>query len=99
MWTVTSVETGELKFTIISLAQYCLRIADETRDTYVLAVVLVGVVVEGVIALTWANVIPTCGCQNTNGQPYHWCPVTPCPSREALNIDSSKLNSPTNMTL
>jgi len=69
------------------------------RTLSILAVVLVGVVVEGVIALTWAHIIPACGCQNANGQPYYWCPQPPCPSIEGLNVESSKLISPTNMTL
>ena len=36
------------------------------------------------------------GCYNYNA---FGCPVGPCPGREALNLDSSQLNSSTNMTL
>ncbi len=71
----------------------------KTKAWAILAIALVGGIAEGIIVLVAQGVIPTCGCQNANGQPYPWCPQLPCPGREALNLDSSRLNSPTNMTL
>jgi hypothetical protein len=62
-------------------------------------IVLAGASVEAVFVLALTGFIPTCGCQNQNGQPYSWCPVSPCPSQEALTIDSYQVNSPTNVTL
>lgn len=65
----------------------------------IIAVVLVGVIVEGVIVLAWAQIIPTCGCQNANGQPYPWCPQPPCLAQVMINVDSYRVNTPTNATL
>jgi len=65
----------------------------------ILLIVLAGTAVEAVFVLGVKGFIPTCGCQNHNGQPYSWCPVSPCPAQEALSIDSYQVNSPTNVTL
>lgn len=44
-----------------------------------------------------ANYSPSCGCNGSVSLP--WCTVTPCPGREAINMESSQVTAPTNATL
>jgi hypothetical protein len=68
------------------------------RTRNVLIVVIVcGLILGG--ALYWETLgsSPTCGpCWSSNPP---GCPVVPCPGHEALNIEASQVNSPTNVTL
>ena len=68
------------------------------KGTILLVVAVCGLVLGG--AVYWAetgSTSPICGgCYNYNAP---GCPVTPCPGREGLNLDSFQVNSPTNLTL
>ena len=68
------------------------------KGTILLVIAVCGLVLGG--AVYWAatgSPSPVCGgCYNYNAP---GCPVTPCPGREALNMDSFQINSPTNLTL
>jgi hypothetical protein len=68
------------------------------RRAALILVIITGAVLSG--GLYWATTLkPTLlcgGCYNYNAL---GCAVGPCPGREVLNLDSSQLNSSTNMTL
>ncbi|TMI33293.1 hypothetical protein E6H27_03705 [Candidatus Bathyarchaeota archaeon] len=65
------------------------------------SILLVVIVAGGVLGglLMWETVGPSPLC----GGCYHYnapgCLVTPCPGRESMNIETSQVNSPTNLTL
>lgn len=68
------------------------------KGTIVLVVAVCGLVLGG--AVYWAatgSPSPLCGGCYDNNPPG--CPVTPCPGREGLNMESFQVNSPTNLTL
>jgi|SRR2546427_3976303 len=69
-----------------------------TTGTVLIVVIVCGLVLGGVLYwVTTGSPSPLCGgCYNYNAP---GCPVSPCPGREALNVDTSQVNSPTNLTL
>ena len=71
---------------------------DSLKPSHILLVVIVvGGVLGGLLMWETIGPSPLCGgCYRDNAS---WCPVTPCPGREALNVETSQINSPTNLTL
>src|SRR2546425_7508364 len=65
------------------------------------SILLVVVVVGGVLGglLLWETVGPSPLCGGCYSYNAPGCTVTPCPGREALNVETSQINSPTNLTL
>src|SRR5438309_2655418 len=62
-----------------------------------LVVIVVGGVLGGLLMWETVGPSPLCGgCYRYNAP---GCLVTPCPGRESLNIETSQVNSPTNLTL
>src|SRR6267143_6526593 len=62
-----------------------------------LVVIVVGGVLGGLLLWETVGPSPLCGgCYRYNAPS---CPVYPCPGREGLSLDSSQLNSPTNITM
>ena len=62
-----------------------------------LVVIVVGGVLGGLLMWETVGPSPLCGgCYRYNAP---WCPVIPCPGQENLNVETSHVNSPTNMTL
>ena len=66
--------------------------------TVFVVVIVCGLVLGGVLYWeTTGSPSPLCGgCYHYNAP---GCVVTPCPGLEALNVETSHINSPTNMTL
>ena len=66
-----------------------------------LNILLVVIVVGGALGglLMWETVGPSPFCGGCYRNNASWCPVTPCPGQENLNVETSQVNSPTNMTL
>jgi hypothetical protein len=69
-----------------------------STGTILIVVIVCGLVLGGLLYWQIAGgPSPLCGgCYNYNAP---GCPVGPCPGREVLNIESSQVNSPTNLTL
>ncbi|TMI51166.1 hypothetical protein E6H13_09440 [Candidatus Bathyarchaeota archaeon] len=66
-------------------------------SSILLVVIAAGGVLGGLFMWETAGPSPLCGgCYRYNAP---GCLVTPCPGRESLNIETSQVNSPTNMTL
>ena len=62
-----------------------------------LVVIVVGGVLGGLLMWETVGPSPLCGgCYRYNAP---GCIVTPCPGQESLNVETSQVNSPTNMTL
>src|SRR3989441_11818180 len=62
-----------------------------------LVVIAIGGVLGGLLMWETVGPSPLCGgCYRYNAP---GCFVTPCPGRESLNIETSQVNSPTNLTL
>jgi hypothetical protein len=62
-----------------------------------LVVIVVGGVLGGLLMWETIGPSPLCGgCYRYNAP---GCFVTPCPGQESLNIETSQVNSPTNVTL
>jgi hypothetical protein len=70
-----------------------------SRTRNILIVVIVcGLILGGALYWETQGWSPTCGpCWSSSNPPG--CPVTPCPGHEALNVETSQVNSPTNVTL
>ncbi|HEV2118821.1 MAG TPA: hypothetical protein VGS11_01745 [Candidatus Bathyarchaeia archaeon] len=68
-----------------------------TRNVSIV-VILAGLILGGTIYWeTTGSPSPLCGgCYHYNAP---GCVVTPCPGLEALNVETSQVNSPTNLTL
>jgi hypothetical protein len=69
-----------------------------TTGTILIVVIICGLLLGGVLYWeTTGSPSPLCGgCYRYNAP---GCPAGPCPGREALNVETSQTNSPTNMTL
>jgi len=69
-----------------------------STGTVFVVVIVCGLVLGGVLYWqTTGSPSPLCGgCYHYNAP---GCVVTPCPGLEALNVETSQINSPTNMTL
>jgi len=69
-----------------------------TTGTVLTVIIVCGLVLGGVLYWeTTGSPSPLCGgCYRYNAP---GCVVTPCPGQEALNVETSQVNSPTNMTL
>ena len=69
-----------------------------SNGTILIIVVIAGLILGGTVYWeTTGQPSPLCGgCYNYNAP---GCPAGPCPGREALNVDTSQVNSPTNLTL
>ena len=66
-------------------------------SSILLVVIVVGGVLGGLLMWETIGPSPLCGgCYRYNAP---GCTVTPCPGREALNVETSQVNSPTNLTL
>ena len=65
------------------------------------SILLVVIVAGGVLGglLMWETVGPSPLCGGCYRYNTPGCLVTPCPGRESLNIETSQVNSPTNLTL
>lgn len=68
------------------------------RTRNILIVVIgCGLILGGALYWETAGTSSTCGpCWSSNPP---GCPVTPCPGHEALNIETSQVDSPTNLNL
>ena len=68
------------------------------KPSYILLVVVaVGVVLGGLLLWETVGPSPLCGgCYRYNAP---GCGVSPCPGQEALSVEASQVNSPTNVTL
>ncbi len=64
-------------------------------------ILLVVIVVGGVLGgwLMWETVGPSPLCGGCYRYNAPGCIVTPCPGQESLNVETSQVNSPTNVTL
>src|SRR5436309_14961210 len=69
-----------------------------TTGTILIVVIVCGLVVGGVLYWeTTGSPSPLCGgCYRYNAP---GCVVSPCPGQEALSVEASQVNSPTNVTL
>src|SRR2546421_12859568 len=69
-----------------------------TTGTVLIVVIVCGLVLGGVLYWeTTGRSSPFCGgCYRYNAP---GCIVNPCPAQEALSVEASQVNSPTNLTL
>jgi hypothetical protein len=69
-----------------------------SNGTVLIIAIMAGLILAGTLYwVTTGRPSPLCGgCYNYNAP---GCPVGPCPGREGLNIESSQVNSSTNVTL